>query len=63
MHPAKGARASWGTASTSARGELASERGGALEYLAMEFGLCSKEDKSLEGGKQEWQAYMSILES
>lgn len=63
VHPAKGARASWGTTSISARGELTSERGGALECLAMEFGLCSKEDKSLEGCKQEWHAYMSIIES
>lgn len=63
VHPAKGARASWATTSTSARGALTSERGGAPECLAMEFGLYSKEDKSLEGGKQEWHAYMSIIES
>lgn len=54
MYPAKGARASWGTTSTSARGELAWEQGEALGCLAMEFGLYSKDDvKSSQGGKQE----------
>lgn len=54
VYPAKGARASWGTTSTSARGELAWEQGEALGCLAMEFGLYSKDDvKSLQSGKQE----------
>jgi hypothetical protein len=63
----EGEGADWGAGgsgpSRRSRGRMGNYKHQALECLAMEFGLYSRDDKPLEGGKQEWHASMSTLGS